>query len=75
MGDNMNDSGEASEESIGFTDWLRAAAKDCTHRAAMEALNNGRCIVIMEDCDIVRVYPNGHKEIIKTISDAYVKGN
>lgn len=62
-----------NEEDPGFSEYIAALAAKATRNAAAEALNNGRCIVIMEGTEIVKVYPNGHKEVIKTIGDAYVK--
>ena len=61
------------EEDEGFTDWLQSVAYLATKRASTEALNNGRSIVYMEGNDIIRLYPDGTKEIIKTLENTYVK--
>lgn len=55
------------EESPGFSDYISTVAKRATSNAAADALASGRAIVYMEDNKIIKYYPNGHKEILKTI--------
>lgn len=55
------------EESHGFSEYIAAIAKRATHNAAIEALASGRWIVYMEDDKIIKHWPDGHKEILKTI--------
>ena len=61
-----------NEEDPGFSQWLSEVAYLATKRASTEALNNGRSIVYMEGNDIIRLYPDGTKEIIKTLENTYV---
>ena len=56
------------EESPGFSEWVSRTAKRATHNAATDALASGRWIVIMEDDKIIKLWPDGTKEILKVIT-------
>lgn len=46
-------------------------AQKATSCAARDALKNGRAITIQQGNSIVRKFPNGDVEVIKTIENAY----
>lgn len=38
-----------------------------------ELLNGNKCIIVMEDTNIIRIYPNGTTKVIMTVENAYGK--
>jgi len=55
------------EETPGFSEYISEIAKRASRNAITEALASGRWIVYMEDDKIIKHWPDGHKEILKTI--------
>ncbi|MCQ6962772.1 hypothetical protein [Methanolobus chelungpuianus] len=46
-------------------------ARKATSRAARDALRNGRAITIQQGNAIVRKFPDGNVEVVKTLENAY----
>ncbi|APH38667.1 hypothetical protein [Methanohalophilus halophilus] len=51
---------------------IEEMARKATTRAANDALKNGRAITIQQGNAIVRKYPDGRIEVIKTLENAFV---
>ncbi|WP_129597975.1 hypothetical protein [Methanohalophilus profundi] len=51
---------------------IEQMARKATTRAANDALKNGRAITIQQGNAIVRKYPDGRIEVIKTLENAFV---
>ncbi|WP_319507744.1 hypothetical protein [uncultured Methanolobus sp.] len=62
-------SGLSHEEQSKF---IAERARKATSNAAMDALKNGRAITIQQGNDIVRKFPGGRVEKIKTLDNAFV---
>lgn len=54
---------------------LEQTAKDASNQAIKEAFALGIPITIQEGNKLIKVFPNGKKEVLKTIDEAFVKLN
>lgn len=51
---------------------IKELARKATTYAANDALKNGRAITIQQGNDIVKKFPDGRIEVIKTLENAFV---
>jgi predicted nuclease with RNAse H fold len=51
---------------------IEEMARKATSCAANDALRNGRAITIQQGNDIVRKFPDGRVEVIKTLENAFI---
>lgn len=53
------------EEDEGFSEWIAQVARNASRNAIQELIDNNIPYVVLRGSQLLKIYPDGHKEVLK----------